>query len=102
MANEDRLHGAAVHDASGAAVGTVGALLVDPVGHEARWLEVTLIGGGRAVVPVQAAAVDAEGRLAVPYSLDDLRAAPTADDGVVSADLAASLLRHYGFPPDAP
>lgn len=102
MAQADRLQGAVVHDTSGAGVGRVRALLVDPAAREARWLDVTLADGGRAVVPVRAAVVDAEGRLAVPYSEADLRSAPTPDGAVVTADLAAALLRHYGFDPDAP
>ena len=100
MTDDDRLVATVVRDAAGADLGTVTALRVDPDGLHARWLDLVLPGGGRATVPVQAASVDAAGRMVLPFSGEDLRTAPPVDDAEVSADLARALLRHYGFPPD--
>ena len=96
-----RVVGATVRDASGATLGTVTSLLVDPDALAARWLEVALADGGRAIVPVQAASTDASGRLLIPFSAADLRSAPRVDGTMVTADTATALLDHYGFPPEA-
>lgn len=100
MSDDDRLVGAAVRDASGTALGTVTALLVDPDGLAARWLELALAGGERAILPVQAASADATGSLLIPFSSADLLSAPRVEGAVVSADVASALLDHYGFPPE--
>ena len=100
MSEPDRLLGAVVLDATGTEVGTVAALRVDPGDLRPRWIDVALAGDARSTVPVQAASADASGRVVLPFTADDLRAAPTVDERVVSADLAAALLRHYGFPPE--
>ena len=100
MSDDDRLVGAAVRDASGTPLGTVTALLLDPADLAARWLELSLTGGGRAILPVQAASADASGSLLIPFSAADLLSAPRIDGAVISAEAATALLDHYGFPPE--
>ena len=100
VSGDQTLIGAPVIGTAGLPLGTVSALLVDPGVRQARWLEVQAPDGGHAVVPVAAASADPSGRLVIPYSADDLRDAPEVRDGVVSSELAADLLSHYGFPPD--
>src|SRR4051812_41516290 len=98
--SDDRLVGATVHDAGGTPLGTVTALLLDPADLAARWLELALTGGERAILPVQAASVDASGSLVIPFGAAELRSAPRIDGAVVSAEAATALLDHYGFPPE--
>lgn len=98
-AEQDRLVGAEVVDPAGRPLGSVTALLVDPGSLDARWLDVALLSGAHAVVPVQAASADGAGRVTIAYGEAELTSAPGLDGAVLTARTASSLLDHYGFPP---
>lgn len=96
--DDDTLLGARVVDGAGHTVGSVSALLIDPVSFEGRWLQLSLAAEpGPAVLPLMAASVDATGRLVIPYDVAAVAAAPKPDGPLISVELADALLRHYGF-----
>jgi hypothetical protein len=98
VAGDRMLLGAAVRDASGADLGQVTSLLVDPGSDAPRWLEVTDANGGRHVLPARSASVGADDRLTVPWTRDVVVAAPAVAGAAVSAADARALLAHYGYP----
>jgi len=86
-----------LHGADGAVLGTVHGFLIDDTGA-VQYLEVRsgLLGTRRHAVPVAGVAQEGD-RLTCPFTGDQMRAAPTFDEGeVVDFDAESRLAAHYG------
>ena len=98
----EALRGLPVYAADGERIGVVEDVYVDAEGGYARYLALDTgwFGGRFTVVPVEDMRLSDAGRLVLPYTTDDLRAAPTyevEDDLTISRE--ADVYRHYGLTP---
>jgi sporulation protein YlmC with PRC-barrel domain len=98
----ERLRGMPVHAADGERIGTVEDVYVDAEGGYVRYLALDTgwFGGRLTVVPVEDVRVADKGRLALPYTITDLRAAPSyeiQDDLTISREV--EVYRHYDLTP---
>lgn len=89
----------------GEELGRIGRVFQDASSHEPAWMTVTSSEwqGAELAVPLLLARMEA-GRVAVPYTVDDVRTSPragTAED-LLGRVHEADLARHYGIPPAGP
>jgi PRC-barrel domain len=92
--------GADVTSGDGHPVGTVEGIYLDESTREPEWALVNTpwIGQRNTCVPLREATLE-QGTLRVPYSLEQLRGAPTIDpDGSLSEGEEAELYSYYGIP----
>lgn len=93
----DALEGAGVWNDLGEALGTVDGLFVDDMSSTPTWVAVRsgLFGRHHSLVPL-AQALWADGRLLVPYTSEELSAAPRRDpDEPMGAEEEQVLFAHY-------
>jgi hypothetical protein len=93
----DILDGAEVWNDLGETLGTVSGLFIDDLSSTPTWVAVRsgLFGRHHALVPL-AQALWAEDRLLVPYTADELAAAPHSDpDEPLDAEQEQELFAHY-------
>lgn len=93
------LYGQDVQDRSGAKVGSVGQVWADPSG-EVTWVSVKtgVMGHHESMAPLQAARMEPDGRLQVPYDKATVRSAPSVETGTdqpLGTDQLSQLYRHY-------
>jgi uncharacterized protein (TIGR02271 family) len=93
------LYGQDVQDRSGAKIGSVGQVWADAAG-EPTWVSVKtgVMGHHESMTPLQAARMQENGRLQVPYDKATVRSAPSVETGTdqpLGADQLAQLYRHY-------
>ena len=96
------LEGAPVDDLSGSSAGKVEGFFADAESGEPAWLLVKTGLFGKAVpVPALDCAV-AAGRVWVPYSRDEMRAAPSVDPGKpLMREQELAICAGYAIPPDS-
>jgi hypothetical protein len=96
------LEGAHVDDVSGDSAGKLDGVFADAESGEPAWLLVKLGLFGKAVpVPAQDCAA-AAGRIWIPYSRDELRAAPSVDSlRPLTREQELEICAGYAIPPDA-
>ncbi|MCI4061515.1 PRC and DUF2382 domain-containing protein [Micromonospora sp. R77] len=93
------LYGQDVQDRSGAKIGSVGQVWADAAG-EPTWVSVKtgVMGHHESMAPLQAARMQNDGRLQMPYDKATVRSAPSVETGTdqpLDADQLAQLYRHY-------
>ncbi|MGW5669618.1 PRC and DUF2382 domain-containing protein [Micromonospora sp. NPDC003776] len=93
------LYGQDVQDRSGAKIGAVGQVWADPAG-EPTWVSVRIgvMGHHESLAPLQAARLQGDGKLQVPYDKATVRGAPSVETGAnepLGADQLAQLYQHY-------
>ena len=95
------LEGAQVDDVSGSSAGKLDGVFADAETGEPAWLLIKLGLFGKAVpVPAQDCAA-AAGRVWIPYSREDLRAAPSVDSHKpLTREQELEICAGYAIPPD--
>ncbi|SBT43850.1 DUF2382 domain-containing protein [Micromonospora auratinigra] len=93
------LYGQDVQDRSGAKIGTVGQVWADAAG-EPTWVSVQtgVMGHHESMAPLEAARMQDDGRLRMPYDKATVRSAPAVEAGAeepLGTDQLAQLYRHY-------
>ncbi|KKK05721.1 YsnF/AvaK domain-containing protein [Micromonospora sp. HK10] len=93
------LYGQDVQDRSGAKIGSVGQVWADAAG-EATWVSVKtgVMGHREQMAPLQAARMQPDGPLQVPYDKATVRSAPAVETGTdqpLSVDQLTQLYQHY-------
>jgi uncharacterized protein (TIGR02271 family) len=93
------LYGQDVQDRSGAKIGSVGQVWADAAG-EPTWVSVKtgVMGHHESMAPLQAARMQADGKLQMPYDKATVRSAPAVETGTdqpLGADQLTQLYRHY-------
>jgi uncharacterized protein (TIGR02271 family) len=86
-------------DNSGSKIGKIEEIYLDTDTNEPEWALITtgLFGIKQTFVPIRDAS-ETEGSLQVPFTKDDVKAAPKVDpDGQLSQTEEAELYRHYGM-----
>ena len=97
----ESLAGFDVDDAGGSRVGTVHGVYVDAESGEPAWLLIKLGLFGKAVPVPAGDCAAAAGHLWIPYSREDLRAAPTVDSHKpLTREQELEICAGYGIPGD--
>ena len=94
-----QMTGATMVDSTGSKIGKVSDVYIDNDTQTPEWalVHTGMFGGRESFVPLAEARVD-DGNLAVPYSKDEVKGAPSAEpDGELSQDEEAQLYAHYGL-----
>lgn len=92
--------GVEVASGDGHPAGTVEGIYLDESTRDPEWALVNTpwVGKAHTFVPLREATLE-QGTLRVPYSLEQLRGAPTIDpDGTLSEGEEAELYSYYGIP----
>lgn len=100
MSDADQLVGATAYDLSGARIGKIHQVYLDP-GGQPSWasVHVGVLGISEPLVPLSGVRHDDDGSVRLAVAKDIVKNAPSIDSGDhVTAAEEAGLLEHYGMP----